>query len=123
MLLLDQIAEQRIREAMERGEFDDLPGQGEPIDLDDDSMVPEDLRMAWRILRNAGFVPPEVALRREIRDAEELLAAAAGDEDRGRAARRLRYLRSRLELEGGRRTNLLLEEVYRARVAARLARE
>jgi len=60
MLALELIAEQKIAEAAAQGEFDDLPGAGKPLDLTDDPLVPEDQRMANRILRNAGFVPREV---------------------------------------------------------------
>ena len=51
------IAEQRIREACERGAFDSLPGAGKPLELEDDSHIPEDLRMAYKLLKNAGYVP------------------------------------------------------------------
>jgi hypothetical protein len=60
MFVLDFLAEQKIAEAVSRGELDGLPGAGRPLDLDDDALVPEDLRVAYRILRNAGFVPREV---------------------------------------------------------------
>ncbi len=60
MLAFELIAERKIAEAAERGEFDDLPGRGKPLDLEDDALVPEDLRMAYRILKNAGYVPAEV---------------------------------------------------------------
>ena len=46
--------------------FDDLPGSGRPLELDDDRLVPEELRVAWRILKNAGFVPPEIEALRDI---------------------------------------------------------
>lgn len=58
--MLDFLVEQKLAEAVSRGELDDLPGQGKPLDLDDDPLVPEDLRLAYRILKNAGFVPQEV---------------------------------------------------------------
>jgi len=58
--MLDFLAEQRIAEAVSRGELDDLPGAGRPLDLDDDTLVPEELRVAHRILKNAGVAPPEV---------------------------------------------------------------
>ena len=58
--MLDFIAERRIAEAIENGELDDLPGAGRPLALDDDALVPEDLRVANRILKNAGIAPPEV---------------------------------------------------------------
>lgn len=54
------IAEQRIREACERGAFDSLPGAGKPLELEDNSHIPEDLRMAYKLLKNAGYVPEEV---------------------------------------------------------------
>ena len=60
MLALELIAEKKIAEALARGDFDDLPGRGRPLDLEEDPLVPEDLRMAYRILRNAGYVPEEV---------------------------------------------------------------
>ena len=55
-----KIVEQRIREAQEKGEFDDLAGHGKPLALEDDRHIPEDLRLAYKILKNAGCLPPEV---------------------------------------------------------------
>ena len=73
--MFDQIAERKIAEAIERGEFKDLPGAGKPLELDDDAHVPEDLRVAYRILKNAGYVPPEVNSLREIGELERLVRA------------------------------------------------
>ncbi len=53
MLALEWLAERKIEEAVARGEFDDLPGAGRPLDLYEDPLVPEEMRMAKRILRNA----------------------------------------------------------------------
>ena len=58
--MFDLIAERKIAEAASRGELDNLPGAGRPLDLDDDPLVPEDLRLAHRILKNAGYAPAEV---------------------------------------------------------------
>jgi hypothetical protein len=71
MLALEWIGERRIAEAVSQGEFDRLPGAGRPLELEDDALVPEELRMAYRILRNAGFVPREVE---EARKGEKKLA-------------------------------------------------
>ncbi len=60
MLALELIAERKIAEAVERGDFDDLPGRGRPLAIEEDPLVPEDLRMAYRILKNAGYVPAEL---------------------------------------------------------------
>jgi hypothetical protein len=61
-----RVAENRIREAMAEGEFDNLPGAGQPLDLEDYFATPEDLRMAYRILRNANCRPAEVELLNEV---------------------------------------------------------
>ena len=60
MDIWDRMAEEKISRALALGEFDDLPGAGAPLQLDDDSMVPEELRVAYRICKNAGILPPEV---------------------------------------------------------------
>ena len=65
---------------MRNGAFDDLPGAGKPLELDDDRMVPEDLRMAYRILRNSGFVPPELEARKEAADLRRLIEAGTESE-------------------------------------------
>src|SRR5438552_8260220 len=70
MLMLDFLAEQKIAEAVSRGELDHLPGQGRPLALDDDPLIPEDLRVAYRILKNGGFVPAEVQTRSEEHTSE-----------------------------------------------------
>ena len=58
--MLEFLAERKISQAIADGELDGLPGEGKPLDLDDDALVPEDLRLAYRILKNAGVTPPEV---------------------------------------------------------------
>ena len=58
--MLDFLAEKKLAEAVSRGELDDLPGQGRPLELQEDLLVPEELRLAYRILKNAGYVPPEI---------------------------------------------------------------
>jgi hypothetical protein len=57
--MLELLVERRIEEAISRGELDDLPGAGRPLELDDiDPLLPEELRLAYRILKNAGFHEP-----------------------------------------------------------------
>lgn len=96
MDIVDQIVERRIAEAIERGEFEGLPGEGRPLELEDDPLVPAELRVAYRILKNAGFVPEEIQLRAEIRSVEQLLAHATDCEERAATAARLRLLLERL---------------------------
>ena len=100
MSVLEHIAERKIVAAIERGELSDLPGQGAPLALDDDALIPETLRMAYRILRNAGFVPPEVENFRAIGDLERCIENLPDGELRSRALRKLQLLRLRLETPG-----------------------
>lgn len=121
MRSLDTIAERRIREAQERGEFDDLPGTGFPLDLDDDALVPEELRAAYRLLKNAGFVPPELAAHVELRELEQLLQAAQDDGERGHLLARINFLLERTAA-GRRRGHLQVDADYFERIADRLSR-
>lgn len=92
--MLDFIAEQRIAEAIAKGELEDLPGAGRPLELDDDALIPEELRLAYRILKNAGYVPAELEALKEIGELEALVAD--GDLDaaaRSRAIRKLALLK------------------------------
>lgn len=118
MWLLDRVAEERIEQAIARGELDDLPTAGQPLDLDDDRMVPPELRTAYRLLKNSGFLPEELDTRREIHDAEELLRIARTDEERANAGARLRALLARLDSKRG--TTLTLQEAYYRRICERL---
>jgi len=119
MLSLDAIAERRIREAQERGEFDDLPGAGAPLELDDDALVPEELRAAYRVLKNAGFLPPEVEAHREIREIEQLLLRIGDEYERARLVSRINFLLTR-NAAGRRHGNLKLQDAYLEQVAGRL---
>jgi hypothetical protein len=118
--VFDQLVERRIAEAMAAGAFDDLPGTGRPLDLDDDRLVPEDLRVAYRILKNAGFLPPEVEARREAAGLRALLSAATGDAD-DEALRRARAKLALLEAAIEARGAAGLPGDYRAAVFDRLA--
>jgi len=100
MGLLDLLADQKIAAAIEAGELDGLPGAGKPLDLDDDPLIPEDLRVAYRILKNAGFVPPELADARERLELGALLANIDDDGERRKAAARLALLEMRREAAG-----------------------
>ena len=73
MWLVDELAEQHIKAALEKGELSNLPGSGKPLLLDDDSHVPPELRAGYRLLKNAGFLPPELELRREAMEVNDLI--------------------------------------------------
>jgi len=118
MWLIDRIAEQKITEAVAHGELDDLPGQGRPLCLDDDSLVPQELRAAYRLLKNAGYLPAEAGILRDIADVETLLAEAVTEEERISLSRRLDYLLMQLG-DSGARSPLFYEAHYRAKLKAK----
>lgn len=91
MDIFAQIAEQRIREAIDNGEFDNLKGMGKPLDLGDESWIPEDLRMAYKILKNAGCLPAELELRKEVLNLRELIDAIDDDKERIKKIRELNF--------------------------------
>jgi hypothetical protein len=106
--IFDKIAEERIREAIEHGEFDDLPGKGKPLDLEDDSHLPTDLRMAYKILKNADCLPAELELRKEIRTTEALLSGIQDTQEKYKQMKKLNYLIMKLNMT--RRVSVNLEE-------------
>ena len=119
MKLLDALVEQRIAAAAARGEFDDLPGAGLPLDLDDDVLVPEEVRVANRILKNAGFVPPAVEQLRALRDLQNELNAVSDRAARCRPQAKMLALDMALEsLRGG---PMVVPREYCRRIAERLS--
>ncbi|MFH1983905.1 MAG: DUF1992 domain-containing protein [Pseudomonadota bacterium] len=116
----NKIIEERIRMAQERGDFEDLPGTGKPIHFDDDSHIPEDLRMAYKVMKNADFIPEEIALKKQIQSAQELVAGMPDSGEKYRAMRKLNYLV--LKLNAMRQVPIDLEtpQVYTDKIIDRL---
>ena len=79
MSSFDKIVEAMIQEAQERGEFDNLPGKGKPINLDDYFETPEEVRLAQSVLKNAGMTSPEVLLLKEIAELWQLLPSLTNE--------------------------------------------
>ncbi|MFB5174070.1 DUF1992 domain-containing protein [Erwinia amylovora] len=101
MSLIDQLAEKHILAALRQGDLDNLPGTGHTLQLDDDSHVPQELRASYRILKNSGYLPPELALRREALELEQLLRSVAErDEESHQQLKRLSLLELKLNQAG-----------------------
>ena len=93
-----RVVEERIREAQKAGAFDNLPGKGKPLELEDLSWVPEDLRMAYHVLRNAHVLPPEAQLRKEIHTLQDLLKYVEDEEERRAMLKAIEWKVIRLDL-------------------------
>lgn len=121
MLNYEKIAEQRILDAIARGELENLPGSGRPLDLDDDALIPAELRLAYRVLKNAGYVPEEVRLKREIADLESIVSGPAVDGPQRRALKRLELLKAKLAARRGREPAFDVDTAYREKILKALA--
>lgn len=119
-MVFDKLIEQRIQNAINAGELDNLPGEGKPLPDDDFTNIPEALRMPYKILKNAGMVPPEIQLRSEINSVETTIRNEEKDTGIKQALLRLHCLYAKLEhYNNERATNLALQEQYFTRMINR----
>ncbi|MFB5197481.1 DnaJ family domain-containing protein [Neobacillus sp. KR4-4] len=82
MDLFSRIAEDKIKEAIKNGEFENLPGMGKPLELKDDLPgMSAEMKMGYRMLKNAGFISDQVDLRKELITLNDLISAATDDEE------------------------------------------
>lgn len=120
MYAFEIIAERRIQEAIDRGEFDNNPLAGKPLPPDGLDNVSPELRMALKILKNAGVVPEEIELRREIHTLMGLLRACAGDEDKVSVQARLNEKQLRYNMLVEKRTGKVFLPEYHEKVMEKL---
>jgi hypothetical protein len=95
---IESAIEQKIREAIARGEFDNLSGSGKPLDLDAYFNTPEDLRMAYSILKSNDFVPEEVDIFRLIDGLNEKIKATTDEAETAKLTARLNERKLVLQL-------------------------
>lgn len=119
VICFQKLAEKRIKEAIHEGELDNLPGSGKPLNLAADSHIPEDLRMAHKILKNAGFVPPEIALKKEIAKTEDLLVDMEDTKVKYRQLKKLNYLIMKLNMMRSVPTSLEKDQRYESKLVKR----
>ncbi|TCB87103.1 DUF1992 domain-containing protein [Enterobacter wuhouensis] len=122
MWLLDQWAERHISDAQRKGEFDNLPGSGEPLELGDDSHIAPELRAGYRLLKNAGCLPPELEQRKEAIELSDLLKGIRKDDPRhAELSRRLTLIELKLRQAGV--STAFLHGEYSGRLMQRINEE
>lgn len=116
---LAAIAEQRIAQAIEKGELKTTGWENRRLPLDDDHMVPDDLKMAYKVLKNAGYLPPEIEARKEITRLEQLISKTEDEHERLQQMRKLSVLM--MKVEANRRTpaNIAHDDEYFRKVVER----
>ncbi|MBB5324972.1 hypothetical protein HNQ34_002071 [Anoxybacillus tepidamans] len=118
MDIIWKIAEEKIREAMENGEFDDLPGFGKPLEIDDLSHIPEELRIGYLMLKNAGYVSEEVNLKKELMTIEDLLRCCEDEKEKEQLMRKLneKLVRWNALMKKRNKTNSVALREYQQRI-------
>jgi hypothetical protein len=114
------IVEERIKEGQKKGEFDNLPGSGKPINLINEGHIPDELRLAHKILKNADCLPPELELKKEIHQTEELLAGLTDEKEKYKTIKKLNYLVLKFNSLRPRAISMELPQEYTGKIVERL---
>ena len=116
------VAEQKIREALQNGDFDQLPGAGKPLVMEDLSHLPPEMRMAYTILKNSGFVDAPQDMRRPISPDRELTRSSPEEGAASGKLRRLDVMMQRVRRARGQRDFLppVLDSLYLDKVLKRV---
>ena len=122
MSFSQRVVEERILEAQRAGAFDNLPGKGKPLNLDDESRVPEELRVAYRVLKNAHVLPPEAELLKEIHRIEDLLKYVEDEGERKVLAKSIQWKIIHLDILKRRSFSLETVRHYGAKLARKFSR-
>lgn len=112
--------EKRIKEAEEEGAFDNLPGKYKPIRLEDYSNIPDDLRIAYKILKNAGLLPPELQLKKEILRMEDLLENISDEKEAYKLIKEINFKIMKLNMMGKRSPLLEENQIYYKKVLEKI---
>ncbi len=115
------IAERKITEAIRKGLLDIQEWRNRPLPMTNDNLIPEELRMAHMILKNAGYLPPEIETKKEIQQIEDLLATCEDERTRVKQIKKLNYLVLKLNAMKGDAVNIENQEEYYRQVVERIS--
>ncbi|MDX1775305.1 MAG: DnaJ family domain-containing protein [Desulfobulbales bacterium] len=115
------IAERKISEAIRKGLLDNRDWHNRPLPVTNDNLVPEELRMAHKILKNGGYLPPEIEAKKEIQQIEDMLAGCEDECTRVKQIKKLNYLVLKLNAMKGDSVSLASQEEYYRRIVERIS--
>lgn len=115
------IAERRITEAIENGTLRTDSWKNKPLPLDNDSFVPEDLKMAYKVLKNSGFVPPEIETRKEIHKLEDLISRTEDEHQRVKQMKKLNVLMMKLDSQRTRPSSIEHDDTYYRKIVEKVS--
>jgi hypothetical protein len=115
------IAERKISEAIQKGLLDTQGWRNRPLPMTNDNMVPEELRMAFKILKNAGYLPPEIEVKKEIQQLEDLLSTCEDEYTRLKQIKKLNCLVLKLNVMKGDAVSIESQEEYYRKIVERIS--
>ena len=126
MLMLpgfEKIVEKRINEALKQGKFDNLDGAGKPLKEDELQSIPDDLKIAYRILKNADFLPPEIELKKEIKKTEELLSKTFDLDKKYKILKKINFLVMKLNALQNKSPDFEMPQHYLEKMAEKMEKK
>ena len=116
----EKIVEERIKIAQRNGEFKNLAGSGKPLKLEDTQHIAEDLRLAYKILKNADFLPPEIEMKKEINQTKELLSGIEDASEKYQLLKKLNFLIMKLNITWNRSILFEVPQQYGEKLMGKL---
>jgi hypothetical protein len=120
MDILSFIAEQKITQAMQEQDFNSPKWKNKPLPLDDDRFVPDDLKMAYKVMKMGGYLPPEIEERKEIKKLEDLIAATEDEHERLQQMKKLNVLLMKIDAKRTSPVNITSQQEYYRKVVERI---
>jgi hypothetical protein len=114
------IAEQKIAEAMRERDLNSPKWKNKPLPLEDDRFVPDDLKMAYKILKNSGYLPPEIEERKEVKKLEDLIASTEDEHERLKQMKKLNVLLMKVDAKRPFSSNISRQHDYYRRVVEKI---
>ena len=118
--VLSQIAERRINEAIESGTLRTESWKNRPLPLEDETYVPDDLKMAYKILKNSGYIPPEIETRKEIHKLEDLIRNTEDEHQRVKQMKKLNVLLMKLDGQRHRPASIDHDDEYYRKIVEKV---
>jgi hypothetical protein len=117
---LSFIAEQKIAQAMQERDLNSPKWKNKPLPLDDDRFVPDDLKMAYKVMKMGGYLPPEIEERKEIKKLEDLLAVTEDEHERLKQMKKLNVLLMKIDAQRSSPVNITSQDEYYRKVVERV---
>ncbi len=115
------IAEQKIAQAMQERDLNSPKWKNKPLPLDDDRFVPDDLKMAYKILKNSGYLPPEIEERKEVNRLEDLIACTEDEHERLKQMKKLNVLLMKIDAQRSSPVNIAGQDDYYQKIVERIS--